>query len=87
MYLNHLVPKWKWPIWDVKKTYQPVPNRDWPNQEVVEMYQVAYKWDQLIWDFKRTCQVMPKKDGSNWDVTKSQIYESETSISMDNLFS
>ena len=37
----HLVPKWKWPIWDFEKTYQLVPKRDEPNQEVAETYQLG----------------------------------------------
>ena len=69
--MYHLVPKWKWPIWDVEKTYQLVPKRDWTNWEVAETYQLAPKWDWLIWDVKRTYQVMPKKDGPIWDVTKT----------------
>ena len=69
--MYHLVPKWKWPIWDVEKTYQLVPKWDWTNREIAETYQLAPKWDWLIWDVKRTCQMMPKKDWPIWEVSKT----------------
>ena len=65
------MPKWKCPIWDVKKTYQLVPKRDWPNREVAETYYLATKWNWLIQDFKRTYQVIPKKRGPIWDITRT----------------
>ena len=69
--MYHLVPRWKWSIWDVEKAYQLVPKWDWPNRDVAKTYQLAPKWDWLIWDVKRMYQVMPKKDGPIWDVTKT----------------
>ena len=60
-----------WPIWDRKKSYQLVPKRDRPNQEVAETYHLSPKSEWLIWQVKKTCPVMPKKGGPIRDVTKT----------------